>query len=262
MVIDSPMFERLSAVVPAYRTIFETIEGQILRGEIEIGQELPPETELAQAFGVTRNTLREGVRLLEQVGYVTRENSRRLTVCMPHYLDHMPSASKALAMHAVTFRELWEVAMLLEPGAAALAAERITDGMVDDLQQNVLDTQAAIADGRDIVDLDVEFHDVIAAAAGNKAMELARNPVSLLFYPTLGRLFQHPGAEAAPSRLADAHQRVVDALRERDVPATEREMRRHMADFRRGYEHYDLDLDDPVIPPARTSGTAGSRATN
>ena len=57
--------------LPAYRLVYDAIEGQILSGRLRVGDPLPPEVQLAGQFGVNRSTVREGIRLLEQSGLVT-----------------------------------------------------------------------------------------------------------------------------------------------------------------------------------------------
>ncbi|MFT3872681.1 MAG: FCD domain-containing protein [Nocardioides sp.] len=238
-------FEPLN-IAPAYRLIYEAIERQIVEGSLRDGEELPSETELAAAFGVTRNTLREGIRLLEQSGYVTRQTGKRLVVTRPHYTGQSHIASKALVMHAVTFRELWEVSLLLEAGSAAMAAPRISDDLLLELDRNVEAMRENLEGGREIITLDIEFHNIIGFSCDNKAMELAREPISLLLYPGLKNLFSHPKAVNAGSRMLEAHRDIVEALRRRDSEAAEAAMHRHMRDFKRGYVYCGIDINAPL----------------
>ena len=84
-------FER----APAYRLVYDAIEGQILSGRLRVGDPLPPEIQLAGQFGVNRSTVREGIRLLEQSGLVERDGGKRPRISSPHFLDLASSASRA-----------------------------------------------------------------------------------------------------------------------------------------------------------------------
>jgi GntR family transcriptional regulator, transcriptional repressor for pyruvate dehydrogenase complex len=76
---------------------------------------------------------------------------------------------------------------------------------------------------------------------------MSREPVSLLFYPSLDRLFTHPKTrDRSPRRILEAHRAIVEALARRDLEGAKLWMERHMADFRRGYEHAGLPLDAPI----------------
>lgn len=240
------MFDRLQ-VVPAYKTVCEAIERQIMSGRLGPGDQLPTETELAEQFGLTRHTVREGLRILEQGGLVGRKAGRRLFVKEPHYAELAPQALRALVMQRVTFIELWEVSMSLEPSAAARAGSRTTPAQIEALEANLQQMIAAHAKGESIIALDVAFHTLVAEIAANKALLLAREPISQLFYPALKKLFAHPrNREIGPRRLIEAHRQIIDALKRNDSDEAEAWMRRHITDFRRGYDSCGFDLNEPI----------------
>lgn len=240
------MFDRLE-VVPAYKTVCEAIEKEIMSGRLGPGDQLPTETDLAAQFGLTRHTVREGLRILEESGLVGREAGRRLFVKQPHYAEAAPRALRALIMQRVTFQELWQVSMSLEPLAAELAASRISKAQIEELEENLARMEEAFADGQSIIALDIAFHTLVAEIAANKALLLAREPISQLFYPALSRLFEHPENRiTGPRRLIEAHRRIVETLKRHDPAEAEAWMRRHIADFRRGYQRCDFDLNEPV----------------
>jgi DNA-binding FadR family transcriptional regulator len=229
----------------AYQAVHEALEDAILEGRLQTGDALPTETDLADQFGVTRHTVREGIRVLEQTGFVKREAGRRLFVALPRYDELAPRSSRALLMQKVTFRELWEVALQLEVCAADLAASRNSRKLVDDLRENLVQMEAALKRGRDIVELDIAFHSLIAEASENRVLLLAREPVTLLFYPALKKLFKHPATrEISPQRLVDAHRHLVQAFQDRDRETVKVWMSKHLVDFRRGYDFAGLDIDD------------------
>lgn len=241
-----PVFEPIR-LPRAYQAVHKALEEAILAGDIAPGEPLPTETELAARFGVTRHTVREGMRVLEQGGLVRRDAGRRLHAALPSHDALAPSASRAMLMQKVSFRELWEVAMRLECCAVELVAPLVDDDLIARLERNVSDTERAIAEGHSIVELDVAFHALLAEATGNRVLLLSREPVSMLFYPSLDKLFSHPSMrDISPRRLVEAHRAIVKALRARDGDEALAWMVRHIADFRRGYEHAGIALDSPV----------------
>jgi DNA-binding FadR family transcriptional regulator len=244
------VFERLE-VAPAYRIVFQALEREILSGRLPVGQPLPIETDLARQFGVTRHTVREGIRMLEETGMVRRAAGRRLFVAKPHPVESASRSSRALVMHRVSFRELWEVATDLETMAAERAAERMTPELLERLRANIAATEAALDAGASVIPWDVQFHDLIAEATGNKALLLAREPISSLFHPALKNLFSHPvGGPVGPRRLVEAHRQIMRGLERGDAAHARGWMHKHMVDFRRGYALCELDMDAAVQHPS------------
>ncbi|RRH73001.1 FadR/GntR family transcriptional regulator [Falsigemmobacter faecalis] len=240
------MFKKIAAV-PAYRIVCDTIEARILDGSLPPGALLPIETELSAQFGLARHTVREGLRILEEGGFVQREAGRRLYVRLPDHAELAPRASRALMMQRVTFRELLEVTLALEPAAATGAALRAKPSDIKDLEDIHQAMAAASAKGETITPFDIAFHSRIAEIGGNKALLLAREPISALFYPALERLMQAPADPLVTrARMLQAHRAIIDALACGEADRAGLWMTRHMRDFRRGYELYGFDLDEAL----------------
>src|SRR4051794_29239942 len=106
-------FSRIVAM-PAYKMVAEAIERDIVAGKIRPGEPLGTESALATEFGVNRSTVREGIRLLEHGGLIRRDSSRRLWVGLPQDDRMAARMSRALVLHEVTFRELYEASMALQ----------------------------------------------------------------------------------------------------------------------------------------------------
>lgn len=232
---------------PAYRALSAEIERMILSGQLKPGDCLPTETALAERFGVNRSTVREAIRLLEQEGLVSRTAGRRLQVAMPGLFDLAPRATRALLLQHVTFLELWEVAIVVEPLAAQLAAVNRSDDDLAAIDENIETTVHAVARRRPTAELDVAFHAIVARASRNRMLMLAREPISLLYAPTLGRV-EACLAQAATRNL-EAHRRLRAAIAARDGDEAGRWMRRHLQDFRRGFELAGFRLDEAASWP-------------
>lgn len=243
------MFDRIE-ITPAYQVVCDAIQREILSARLTPGQQLPTETELAKQFGLTRHTVREGLRILEEGGLVRREAGRRLYVATPSHLDIAPRAVRTLLLQRVTYRDLWEVSSDMELLSLRLALPRFTPDRVEELENNVLEMEQALARGQSIVAIDVEFHSIIARATGNSVLLLAREPISTLFYPATETLLRHPKtAKISPGRLLEAHRRVADAVKAGDAPTALLWMERHMYDIKRGFDYSGLDIDAVVEPP-------------
>jgi DNA-binding FadR family transcriptional regulator len=156
-----------------------------------------------------------------------------------------------MILHDVTFREMWETIMAIEPATAALAARKRTSDDIDRLADNISRTRESLTDGQILVSLDIEFHWLIAQAAANRAIMLARGALGQLFYPAFKAVLVDGSVEVAGRRLLAAHEAIARAIADSDVETTRKWMERHIADFRKGYELLGFDIDEPINEPNR-----------
>ena len=231
---------------PAYQAIFGTLQKFILSGSLRPGDALPPETELAEKFGVNRSTIREGIRQLEAEGLVARASRKKLVVAVPGARDVAPRVTRAMVMNNVTFRELFDVAIMLEPYGAELAARLATLDDVEALDANLAKQRAQIAKGEPTIETDLEFHSLIAACSGNQVLLLSRAPVSMLLFKSFDIIA--PDVDSAEHRNLVAHTEIVERVRSRDAAGARDWMERHMRDFERGWLLAGRGLDDRIDP--------------
>jgi DNA-binding FadR family transcriptional regulator len=235
----------------AYQAVTRSIEAKILSGEWVVGAVLPGEFALADAFGVHRSTMREAIRVLEQEGLIHRRpGTKQLMVNAPTG-RHVASRMRAtIVLQEITFLELWQTMLILEPAAAEAAAVNADEIEIDELAANLEASRRVSKDPTELVLLDMEFLDIIARASRNRVLQLCREPIGQLLYPTFLPVMQQP--EAAP-RLLQAHDAILTAIRSRNGEGARSWMHRHIVDFRRGYQHANLDINKPVIWPGSTA---------
>ncbi len=240
------LFQKVK-VTPAYQMISGVVERRILGGELTPGTMLPTEAELAAQFGVNRSTVREAIRQLEQEGLVERRTSKRLYVTMPGVYDAAPRAARSMLLQQVTFAELWEVAVVLEPQAASLAAAAANPVDIEQLAANMDRLQSHYRQGGSVDEhalIDVEFHALVARASGNRVLMLAREPINLLYRPSLARL--QAVLPQMIRRNLEAHKRIFKAIAARDVAQAREWTRKHLIDFQRGYTLAKIPMNTPI----------------
>lgn len=228
----------------AYEMVAEAIEREITSGRLKPGDEIGTEAELVRQFGVNRSTVREGIRVLEQSGLVRREAARKLFVCTPHYRNLSSRMSRALIISEVTFRELFETAMVLELGAIESAVANATADDLDALEHNQGLAEAAVADPVRLAEIDTRFHELIAHASHNRVLELAREPAALLFFPTSEMICRK--VPEGGRRMVDAHRELIDSIHRRDLERARLWMARHVTDWKKGFERTGRHIDEPV----------------
>src|SRR5436190_19255433 len=163
-------------------TVVAHVRHLIDRGALGPGARLPPERELAQRIGVSRPTVRAGLRTLAALGVV---RSRRGSGT---YIPEGPPTlgSEALsflaALHKFTVDDVYEARRILEVGAAGLAAERATSDHLATLADEVAGLFASLNDRQVFLVHDINFHRSVAAASGNPIVGSPVEMVAALFY--------------------------------------------------------------------------------
>jgi DNA-binding FadR family transcriptional regulator len=229
---------------PGYLRVADAIEEEIVAGRLSIGDVLPIEANLALQLGVNRSTLREGLRALENAGLVSRAGGKRLEISVPSNQMIAKGMSRAMGMVGITVRELWELQTALEPLAARLAAERVSEDIARRLMNNLAETEGHLSEDAVIIRLDTEFHRLIAEATANRALILSTKPIGMLLIPATRELYRH--APQARHRLLAAHRNIADAVIHGDQDNAQTWMAKHIRDFKRGYEVAKLDPDQAV----------------
>jgi GntR family transcriptional regulator, transcriptional repressor for pyruvate dehydrogenase complex len=241
------MFEPLG-YAPAYLRVSEVIRSRILRRELQEGEPLPTETELARQFEVNRSTVREALRKLESAGLLgRRRGGKRLFVTRPTRESVGGGLSQALALHRARVVDVWEALQAVQPGIAAAAAERRSDAALAKLAA-CAERFAARAGGREAALADVaDFFDALAEAAANPVFNLLNEPLLRLLKPSLAVIIDR--VPQARARIEAAQRAIVRAVRSRDAKSAAEWMARHVRDFRRGYEVAGIDLATEVGEP-------------
>jgi GntR family transcriptional repressor for pyruvate dehydrogenase complex len=197
----------------------EKIKAMILSGTLRAGDRLPREADLAAELGLSRSSLREAVKALSLVNIldVRRGDGTYVTSLQPPLL--LEALSFIVDFHRDgTVLEFLEVRRILEPEAAAMAAERISPAEVAGLRE-LLDSLGPDPEVEDLVANDLEFHRRISASSGNSVL---CSLLESLSGPTLrARVWRGLTQAGATQRTLAEHRAIVDALESRD-PAVAR----------------------------------------
>ena len=191
------------------------IKGMVTSGELGPGDRLPKEADLAERLGLSRNSLREAVKALSLIKIldVRQGDGTYVTSLAPNLL--LESLSFVVDFHRDdTVLEFMEVRRILEPAAAALAAERMTAEQLTGLRK-VLGDLGPDPSVEALVANDLEFHRLIAEGAGNSVL---CSLIDGLSGPTVrARVWRGLTQDGAVDRTREQHQTIVEAIEGRNA---------------------------------------------
>jgi len=211
--------------------VVEQVEEMILHGTLRDGERLPSERDLADRLDVSRQTLREALKALEEKGLVeSRQGGGTFIANIVGSAISEPLV-ELFSRHEEAYLDYMEFRLLLEAKAAGLAAERATPFDRQIIRAR-FDAMAAAHDQDDAArdaELDADFHFSIAEATHNPMMifslrsifELIRRGV---FYNRYVVYLEAGGRD----RLLDQHREICEAIEVGDVPGAEAAMAAHL----------------------------------
>jgi len=209
----------------AAEQVITHVRGMIERGSLRPGDRLASERDLAQQVGVSRTSVRAGLRSLAAMGVVkTRQGAGTFTTAGPPTLVSEPLRLIA-TLHGLSLGGLFEVRRVLEAGTAALAAERATPEQIATISDEVTGMFSALDDPQMFLDYDMRFHRAVAAAANNPMLGAIIEAVSELFFEQ-----RRSTIERARNlrESAEMHRRIYQAIRARDPDGARVAMDEHV----------------------------------
>ncbi len=190
------------------------IKEMITSGRLRPGEKLPREADLAAELGLSRNSLREAVKALSMINVldVRQGDGTYATSLAPSLL--LEALSFIVDFHRDdTVLEFLEVRRILEPGATALAALRMSDEDKTKLG-DILDSVAVDSPVEDFVAADLEFHKKIAIGSGNSVLASLVDNMSM---PTArARVWRGMTEPRAQERTLAEHKAIYQAIVNRD----------------------------------------------
>ena len=202
---------KMDAFLPLRDVVYQTLRQAILREDLAPGERLM-EIPLANKLGVSRTPLREAIRMLEQEG---------LVVMIPR------RGAQVAGISEKSLRDVLEVRKSLEKLAVELACERMTEEDMKEMNRAEEAFSAAVHEGDAlrIAETDEQFHDVIYNSTGNtKLVQLLNNLREQMYRYRL----EHIKDEKSRLSLLEEHQRMMAALRSRDVELAKKAAGEHI----------------------------------
>jgi DNA-binding FadR family transcriptional regulator len=221
------VFERLR-IPKASEILAQRLRTGMLVGELPQGAALPSEKQLMLQLGVSRATVREGLRLLEAEGLVTTRPGRGggATVRRPGTAAHTRSLALLLQFDGTTLGELLEARRAIEPFCGRLAAERARAEELAELRTTLDELSRLVDDRTAYLATQARFHVLIACAA--------HNPVLRIYAPSLaelicGQIERVPFAREDLATGVSSCASILEGIEQRDPDRTERRILRHLS---------------------------------
>ncbi len=213
-----------------YREIVDQIRGLIKGGRLKHGDRLPPERELAEIFQVSRNSVREAIRSLEEKGIVTSRPGAGTYVTLGDEDYVVDQFASAIGRERDKLSEIFEFRRLVEPHIAYLAAQNAVATDLAELEDLLQKQAEEVNDRGRTVELDQSFHLALARAS--------KSTILLRIVETLNDILEETRAESLQGEARSlgslqGHRTVLEAIKQRNSGLARRSMNDHLKDIER-----------------------------
>jgi GntR family transcriptional regulator, transcriptional repressor for pyruvate dehydrogenase complex len=209
-------------------TLIGVFKRLISEGSLAPGHRLPAERELAEMFGVSRSSLRQALKVLEIMGVISQRvgDGTYLNTAAPSILAE--PMEFLILLDGLSFHELMEARLIVEPELAARAAARATPEDIAELRQALAEMEENQRDHARFTEYDLLFHKTIFRIAGNRVCTLMFTVV----HQSLERLIHLTSKLVEPKHTLQLHRRIFIAIRRQDADEARRRMMEHLEDAR------------------------------
>ena len=204
--------------------IITVLQNYIIDGNLKPGDAIPPERQLASQLEVSRFSLREALRVAQTQGLIEISRGRRPRVAKL-------SATAAANVIALTLRrsgkillDLIEARQALECQFARLSAARAQQSHIEAIQQTIESMEQNKNNLNLCVEKDVEFHNILVKASGNKVFEIMLAPLSELLRKSRKETMRTNGVQ----RAIIGHKLLLSAIIEKESDKAAEAMYRHL----------------------------------
>ena len=220
-----------------YEQIADCLENEIINSKTKIVK-LPSEKDLSVQFNVSKTAIREALKVLKERGLITSKNGEGSFVTKPDLTSISNSLNRIVRMDKIDDVDLFELRMILESASArkaALHAKKSDIAKMEELIDKITE-KAAIPEER--INLDSQFHIIIAKSGKNPLMKLFVEVMTLQL-----RNFMLKGAYHLDiNKTYTEHKKIVDAIKEGNSDNAEKAMQNHLKVGWKNVQNYNRNL--------------------
>jgi GntR family transcriptional repressor for pyruvate dehydrogenase complex len=214
-----------------YEQIARQIEDRIIDGDLDYGDRLPSELELADQFGVSRTAVREAIKALRAKGLVEVLPGRGTFITDGASQVLRTSFGQILRIsNQGRLDNLIEIREILEPKIAAMAAERADEEDIEAMKASISAMDNSTEDAEAFIEADLAFHLALANATKNSLIPLLIDPIVGMLQEQRVRIFQ---TDKGPERGQFHHKRILQCITQHDTQAAHDAMTAHLEQVRK-----------------------------
>ena len=185
----------------AYKGVIDYFKKKILDGELRPGEKLPPERDIAERLNVSRNSVREAIRIMDMTGVISSQQGSGNYITCEFQKSLAETMTMMFAMDQIDYRQISQIRQALECLAFSLAVKEL-DRSQDDVKNAALDKK---------------LHYTLAQASGNilvqDFLEACSGVIDSFIHDMRAEILR---TEERKNLLNECHKKLIEGLKEKN----------------------------------------------
>jgi len=218
--------------------IVENLINLIKQRKLQKGDKLPSERQLCEIIGISRPILREALKALQVMNIIDIRQGAGAYVKGLEPENVIEHLDIVFHLDSSLYHDLYEARKVLESSIAGMAAMNIKDSEIEAIEENFRRAAADIADEASFLERDLELHNLIMRAAGNRIIPVFMQSINQL--SLLLRKQSNAQPNIRQNTMRD-HEQIINALKSRDPDKAARAMEQHITNVEKVFLNAEAD---------------------
>lgn len=211
----------------AYRCVIEHFKKKIIDGELRPGEKLPPEREIAEQLNVSRNSVREAIRIMDMTGVIASQQGSGNYITCEFQKSLAETMTMMFAMDQIDYKQISQIRQALECLAFSLAIDNASDEQIETMELLVKELDKSEDDVKN-ASLDKKIHFTLAQASGNVLvldfLEACSGVIDSFIHDMRMEILR---TEEQKKLLNECHKKLIESLKEKDEMKGQEALKRH-----------------------------------
>lgn len=197
-----------------YKKVIKYIKNEIIKGNLTIGDKLPTERFLAEKLGISRNSIREAIRTMENMGMLESKQGSGNYLTGNLGKMFVEGIGIMLLLKQINYEEVYELRKTIELEAYELAVKNISKSDLTKLE--ILIEKMKNSNGHDLVKTDKKFHYLIIKASNNNLILHIMQAIEDIYTNSVEHILLNSSDEIK-TKLLEIHKSILLGITQKDV---------------------------------------------
>ena len=200
----------------AYKGVIDYFKKKIMDGELRPGEKLPPERDIAERLNVSRNSVREAIRIMDMTGVISSQQGSGNYITCEFQKSLAETMTMMFAMDQIDYKQISQIRQALECLAFSLAIEHASDEQIKEMESLVKELDKSTDDVKNAaLDKKLQVLDFLEACSG---------VIDSFIHDMRAAILR---TEERKKLLNECHKKLIEALKEKDEKKGQEALKRH-----------------------------------